>query len=74
MTRTGQARKSLWIETHASDKASRLPLVRLVRACGSKLEYIVQTRDKSGSGSYEPVDRNLFPDKNRKPDEMVRLV
>ena len=35
---SGQARKSLWIETNVVLKDSTYTLVRLVRACGSKLK------------------------------------
>ena len=33
---SGQARKSLWIETKSMSERSAVPSVRLVRACGSK--------------------------------------
>ena len=33
----GQARKSLWIETYFSSVVCAIGMVRLVRACGSKL-------------------------------------
>ncbi len=34
---SGQARKSLWIETNSRGDTNTLHKVRLVRACGSKL-------------------------------------
>ena len=47
----GQARKSLWIETIKEMKCLRHPMVRLVRACGSKpiARYLFPLIQWSGS-------------------------
>ena len=56
----GQARKSLWIETHPAYRNPEYSMVRLVRACGSKLvwknkpcnEWLVRLVRACGSKQY----------------------
>ena len=56
----GQARKSLWIETSSRQNSSDFQLVRLVRACGSKLiesafgVAFVRLVRACGSKRYQP--------------------
>ena len=47
---TGQARKSLWIETDRIDDTVTLCVVRLVRACGSKQEQLWKEIEKENKG------------------------
>ena len=47
----GQARKSLWIETMHTFSSSSFPMVRLVRACGSKPSRSSYSQSDMWSGS-----------------------
>ena len=74
-SRFGQARKSLWIETHSKHSILYSSVVRLVRACGSKLSPIFKSPQLADGQARKSLwIETLRADGNIVTGELVRLV